>query len=136
MAIVNSVVIETPGQGSPILVQRLAFAGVDGVNTVTFPSTGSLAPTCRCGTLRIKVSAGAGTSPAITTVTCTATDGTTTENFADCNPAAAFALTSAHNWERIFKFVLDINATSVSALVTMTGTSETSTIDAELAYSN
>src|ERR1700679_1965677 len=102
MAIVNSVVLETPGQGSPLLAQRIGIALVDGVNTIYVPSTGSLAPTCRVGTLRVKIYSGTGTSPAITAVKVQLFDGTTTEQVADSS--ATISLTANFVLDKIYPF--------------------------------
>lgn len=134
MAIVNSVVLLTPGQGSPLLQSRAGVALTDGANALVIPSSGSLAPTLKVGTIRIKVYSGTGTSPVLSAITVTATDGTTTETVLISSPS--FALTANKVYDMVKDFIVDIAATSVTVTLTLTGTSEGATTDLELAYSN
>lgn len=136
----------TAGYGAGLLVQSLANALVDGANTIT------LTPTIPFGSgkVRVKVYNGAGTSPAVATISATATDGTNTVDIAEgyVHPASAFALSSTRWTEHIFEFLLDdglasgnggssgkligTGATSITVTITLSGTGETASADVEL----
>ena len=137
MAITNSVVFITPGFGAPVLRTNLAVA-LSGSSpaATTIPSTGSFTLTARMGWIHIKISGGGGTSPTVVSLNCTATDGTTTEQFAVYNPAAAFSLAANSDLNLIFPFCLDINANTFTVNTTLGGTSPTATLDLEVAYAN
>lgn len=134
MAFTNRLALISPGFGSPLTNDSLFLSAgntlTDGANTITL---GSLAPTVRSGWFRVKCYNGTGTSPAVTAVVVTATDGTTTETIFTRNPAAATALSTTAWVDFIIPFLLDINATSFSFVITMTGTTEGGKADVEIA---
>ena len=147
MAIVNSVGTATAGYGSGYLVQKVAQPLVDGANTITLST--SVVPLAR-GKIRVKVYGAAGTSPALTDIYATATDGTNTVRLGalSLHPAAAVALSTTSWVEMIGEFLLDTGlvsgnggasgdligtgATSFSVVITISGTGETATADVEL----
>jgi hypothetical protein len=134
MSFVNRLALISPGFGSPITNDSLLLSAgnslSDGANTITL---GSLAPTVRSGWVRVKCYNGTGTSPAVSTVVITATDGTTTETIYVRNPAAATAISTTAFVDFIVPFLLEINANSFSFVITMTGTGEGGKADIEIA---
>lgn len=137
MTIVNSAALVSPGFGSPIVAAR-ANVSMSGTaqQTFTVPSSGSLAPTCRTGYVRFKTTGGGGTSPTLTDILITATDGTTTVTIDNFHPNTAITLSATSTADYLKEFCIDINATSVSVLTTMGGTAPTSTGDVEIVYGN
>jgi hypothetical protein len=130
-----------PGFGQPqlndtmFLNQSLALSGT-GQQTSIVPSTTSVtfSPTISAGKMRIKISAGAGTSPTLTDILVTASDGTTTVTFANgvFHPNTAVALSTTSIVEFEFDFICDLNLTSFTIKTTMGGTSPTATMDVEV----
>ena len=120
-----------------------------GTTTVVLPSTGTFALATTAGKVRCKVYAGGGTSPTVSSIAFTATDGTNTVEFGSFNPAAAVAL-SATSWiDILVDYILDtvsgatggggtagqlINpgAVKFSFIITMGGTSPTAKADVEI----
>ena len=80
MAFTNRLALISRGSGVPLTNDSLFLSAgntlTDGANTITLAS---LAPTVRSGWFRVKCYNGTGTSPAVTAMVVTATDGTTTE---------------------------------------------------------
>lgn len=137
MTIVNSAALVAPGFGTPLVSARasVAMSGT-GQQTFTVPSSGSLAPTARTGYVRVKVFGGGGTSPTLTDILITATDGTATYTIDNFHPNTAITLSGTAGLDYLKEFCLDINATSISVLTTMGGTSPTATGDVEIVYAN
>jgi hypothetical protein len=124
-----------PGFGQPQFNANQLREGValtDGANTVTVPSSGSLTPTISAGKVRVKVYNGTGTSPALATLTVTVTDGTTTEAVFYYHPSSALALSSTAWADFLIDFQSELNCTSVSAVATLSGTSEGASMDIEV----
>lgn len=101
------------------------------------------------GRVRVKIYNGAGTSPVITKLQIAASDGTNTVIIADVNLGITIAVSSTKWFDQMFNFCLDVasttagaggatgqllpgGATSFSITPTMTGTSPTFTMDAEV----
>ena len=124
-------------------------AALTGTTTVVLPTTGVFTLGTTCGRVRIKVYAPGGTSPTVTSIDCTATDGTNTVKFASFNPAAAVSLLTTSWLEFVADYILDTasgstgsggaagqllngGATKFSFIVTMGGTSPTASADLEI----
>jgi hypothetical protein len=122
---------------------------LSGTTTVVLPSTGTFSLATTCGRIRCKVYAGSGTSPTVSSILLTATDGTNTVTFGEFTPASAVAL-SATSWIDFMKdYILDtINAATgaggtpgqlinpgavkFSFIITMGGTSPGAKADVEI----
>ena len=146
MAIVNSVATATAGYGAGLLYQSLANVLADGANTITV----TISPSMQSGKIRVKVYGPSGTSPAVTDLYASASDGTNTVRLGalSVHPASAFALTSTTWFEMIGEFLVDTGlasgnggstgvmitqgATSIIVVVTISGTSEAALADVEV----
>ena len=119
-----------------------------GTTTVVLPSTGTFTLGTTTGKVRCKIYGFTGTSPTVTNVLYTATDGTNTVTFASFNPTVAFAGSSTA-WLDLFEaYLLDtasgttsggtvgqlINGGAVkfSFIITMGGTSPGAKADVEI----
>lgn len=105
MAINNSVANNSPGFGSPQLVQRLGIA-LSGASqqTSVIPVTGSIVPGIYQGKVRVKVYNGTGTGVTFTDLVIQVSDGTNTVTVAEFHPNSAVALTSTSwvDWDEDF----------------------------------
>jgi len=122
------------GQMNDTLFLNANQALTSGQNTVAVPASGSFSPTISAGKVRIKVYAGAGTSPTLTDIVVTATDGTTTVTFPQgaYHPSVAVSMTTTSIIDFEFDFITDLNLTSFSFKITLAGTSPTATADIEV----
>src|SRR5271170_437715 len=80
---------------------------LSGTTTVVLPSTGVFTLGTTSGKVRIKVYSFGGTSPTVSSVLYTATDGTNTVTFASFNPATAFAGSSTAWLDMFEAYLLD-----------------------------
>lgn len=85
----------------------------------------------KCGYLYIRVYTPTGTSPTVL-VTCSLTDGTTTETFY-LGSGTAFALATASVLRLFIPFATDLNATTITVNTTLGGTSPTAVLDMAVA---
>ena len=128
MAIVNSVATTGAGYTSGFLTQRTGIAISSGTG-YSIPVTGSVSgnPVYR-GKVRIKIYNGIGTSPTVTLLTSSITDGTNTVVL----PAGSYgtgttpitptiALTSTNWLELTFEFLVDYSAAGGGATGTLLG---------------
>lgn len=128
-----------PGMGQPQvndanqLATNQALSGTGQQTNTLPPSSGSFSPTMSKGKFRIKVYAGTGTTPTLTDIVVTVTDGTNTIEIFAFHPNSAIALSSTswydsgpQEWE------VDINATSASVKTTLGGTSPGASLDWEI----
>jgi len=116
MAINNSVANNSPGFGSPQLVQRLGVAlSGSSQQTTSIPSSGSITPGIYQGKVRIKVYNGTGTGVTLTDILLQITDGTNTIVVAEFHPNSAVALTSTQwvDWDE--DFTVDFGSTTGGA---------------------
>lgn len=146
-----------PGMGQPLrndalyLQTGIALA-TGGPTSVPIPGTGVLVPTTTAGRIRLKIYNGGGTTPTITALTVTATDGTNTVQILQ-GTFAGSRLISATSWlEFEFEYILDVattagtgggsigqllanigGANAFAVLYTMTGASGTASMDVEIA---
>lgn len=130
MTIKNSAAIITQGFGSslpPVLNQTLALSGTERQTNTLVPTLPS-----RSGIVNVKISAGTGTSPTVVALDITATDGTTTEQVDAYNPAVAYALGANAVLHKTFRYLVDLNATTITVGTTLGGTSPGATLDLEL----
>jgi len=104
MAIVNSVATAGPGYGSGFLVSRTAIAVSSG-SASAVPSSGSLTIPIYRGKIRVKIYNGAGTSPTLTKVQISITDGTNTVIVEDRNFGTAVTLSSTNYYDGVFNCV-------------------------------
>lgn len=141
MAFTNRLSTVVPGMGTPLSNDSLFYqSGVSLSGTTqqstTLPSSGSFAApnTLSKGYLRIKIYSGGGTSPTLTDLVVTATDGTTTVTMGQflIHPSTAFALASNAVFDDMQPFLLDINATSFTVKTTLGGTTPTASMDVEV----
>jgi len=145
-----------PGLGQPLrndaLFLQTGVALTTGGAAVPIPATGLLVPTTTAGRIRLKIYNGGGTTPTITAMSTTASDGTNTVLIAQ-SVFAGSRLISATSWlEFEFDYLLDVattagtgggsigqllasvgGATSFSFTYTMTGAAGTASMDIELA---
>jgi hypothetical protein len=120
----------------------------------TIPASGTLTPAFGvvAGRIRVKVYAGAGTSPALAALAIKVSDGTNTVTVAEFNPAVAVTLSSTSWYDGVFIFLIDvgstsggatgqmisntttpqIGATTVIVTTTLSGTTPTATMDVEV----
>ena len=148
MTFVNRLAQITPSQGAPV--------GNDSVflhNTFTLGGTGSATktmswatsvgvPTISKGKIRFKLQATAGTSPTLILIEFVLDDGTSFVSVERFNPTTAQPIalpsgspsaTAPDYIDRVFEFETDINATELSIVVTLGGTTPQATLDVELA---
>lgn len=129
-----------PGFGSPLgndtvfTQTNVALSGT-GQSTTTLPktSTWTASQTLSAGYVRVKVYGGSGTSPTLTDVVITGSNGTITTELAALHPNSAIALSATSYVELLFPFITDLTLTSISILLTMGGTGPGSTLDCEVA---
>ena len=136
MSFVRRLATIFPAFGQPLsndtVLLRQGVSLTDGANTVTVPSSGSFSPTMSTGRVRVKIYNGTGTSPAVTKVTLTGTDGTTTETFDTWYPDTSLSLSSTAWFDKVFIFLSELNLTSISCVATLSGTSEGASMDIEV----
>jgi hypothetical protein len=147
MSIYNHVTDISGGFGISGLVSSygVALSGT-GAQTTTIPATGSFILAFYAGWVRVKVYNGAGTTPTLTDVKITASDGTNTVTLASWHPGVAATLSSTAFADVLLPFILDISpagggstgtliqlgATSISVVTTLGGTSPAATMDIEM----
>jgi hypothetical protein len=130
MSIVNSVATAFIDSGE--LYQNTGVS-LSGTTTTAVPaSSGSFLPTISRGIAHCRHYTGGGTSPTISDITVTGTDGTKTTNLGWYHPATAIAMTTGILVELRWDFITDLLLTSISFAVTMTGTSATCSGDYEV----
>jgi hypothetical protein len=112
MAINNSVANNSPGFGSPELIQRLGIA-LSGAaqQTTSIPASGSITPGIYQGKVRIKVYNGTGTGVTLTDLILQITDGTNTVIFGEFHPNSAPTLTSTTWVDYLSDFCVDFGPT-------------------------
>jgi hypothetical protein len=119
-----------------------------GTTTLVLPTTGVFTLGTTCGRVRIKIYAPGGTSPTVSSIVFTATDGTNTVAFGAYNPPTAVSLLTTSWLDMINDYILDTaasgsgggatgqllpgGATKFSFIVTMGGTSPTASADLEI----
>ena len=121
MAIVNSVSTIGPGFGSDSITQRTGIIVTSGT-TYSIPSTGSvnLNPIYR-GRMRVKIYNGTGTTPTVTNIQASITDGVNTVLIGEFAPTSAAAI-NATNWvDTLFEFLLDYSTLGGGATGTLLG---------------
>ncbi len=147
-----------PGMGQPLrndtlfLAQGLALS-TTGQQSNTLPAAGLLVPTTSAGRMRVKIYNGGGTTPALTDLLVTASDGTNTVVIGQSvlHPTVAITITATQWFEYEFEYLLDVaasgagggasgqlsgvvgGATSFAVKTTLSGTSPTASMDVELA---
>jgi hypothetical protein len=143
-----------PSFGSPFQSDTLFL--VQGTSLSTTSATnyaigGTFAPTVSRGYVRIKIYGGGGTTPAISLLDVVLTDGTNYVVLTRFGPSTALPLStssssgspytnsgsigppvSASGLDMVIPFLVDINVTGASINLTMTGTSPTAKLDAEV----
>jgi hypothetical protein len=114
MAIVNSVATYAGNDWQIIqsLTQTVSAAAL----TVRVPLTGSISPAVARGLWRAKIYNGGGTTPAITSVTLTGSDGTNTVTLDNFVPTAGITISSTAYIDVMGDFLLDTAATSTGGL--------------------
>ena len=147
-----------PGMGQPFrndaTFVQLALAMTGTVQqSFPIPATGVLVPTTTAGRIRLKIYNGGGTSPTLTDLVITATDGTNTITLLQSlvHPTVAVAITATAWMEFEFEYLLDVatsgagggasgqlssligGANAFSVKTTMGGTTPTALMDLELA---
>ena len=122
MAIVNSVATAGPGYGSGFLVSRTAIAVSSG-SASAVPATGSLTIPIYRGKVRVKIYNGAGTSPTLTKVQISITDGTNTVIVEDRNFGTAVTLSSTNYYDGVFNFLVDYTTAGGGATGSLLGPS-------------
>jgi hypothetical protein len=142
-----------PGMGSPLrndaifLQTSLAMTGTV-QQSWPIPATGTLSFSTTTGKIRMKVYNGGGTTPALTDVLVTASDGTNSVVIGNSmlHPTVAITLLASANqfFEYFFEYLLDSGAgggasgtlaggaTSFSVKTTMSGTTPTASLDLEI----
>lgn len=131
-----------PTFGSPILNDTLfleanvALSGTGQQSTAIPASSGAFAPAISTGKIRYKIYGGGGTSPTLTDVVITATDGTNTVTLGSgvLHPSSAIAIGTGTTGmiDTEIDFILDISATSFTIKTTLGGTSPTASMDVEV----
>lgn len=119
MAIVNSVATVTAGYGSGALTQRTGITVSSGT-TYSLPSSGSVNenPVYR-GKIRVKIYNGAGTSPTLTKLQISVTDGTNTVIVEDLNLSTAVTLSTTNWFDHTCEFLLDTSTAGGGATGTL-----------------
>jgi len=126
-----------PGWGQPVtldtsfLAANTALSGTGQAST-TLPSSGSWSPTISKGRGRIKIYSGTGTSPTLTDILVTGSDGTNTVELFVFHPNTAVTLSSTSLLDLLFNFMTDLNLTSITIKTTLGGTSPGATMDAQI----
>lgn len=146
MSIVNSIATYS-GEGYQ-LIQSLAQTVTAAALTVKVPTTGSISPAVTRGLWRVKVYNPGGTTPSITSVTLTGTDGTNTVTLDNFVNIATLVISSTAYMDVCGDFILDTAASSTGGLsgtlifggatsftftFVVAGTSSTFSVDAEIA---
>ena len=149
MAIINSVATAGPGYGSGFITSRTGIAVSSG-SASAVPATGSLTIPIYRGKVRVKIYNGAGTSPTLTKLQISITDGTNTVIVEDRNFGTAVTLSSTNFYDGVFNFLIDystagggatgtllaptVSTTAIVVNVTPTlgGTSPAATMDIEV----
>lgn len=128
MAIVNSVATAGPGYGSGFLTQRAGIAVTSGTG-YAIPVSGSVNgnPIYR-GKCRIKIYNGTGTTPTLTLLTTSITDGTNTiilpagSYGSGSSPITPTITLSSTNWfELVFEFLVDYSTLGGGSTGTLLG---------------
>lgn len=114
MSIVNSIATYS-GEGYQ-LIQSLAQVVSAAALTVKVPTTGSISPAVTRGLWRTKVYNGGGTTPAITSVTLTGTDGTNTVTLDNFVPTSGITISSTAYIDVCGDFIFDTAASSTGGL--------------------
>lgn len=138
MAFTNRLLLIVPGFGTPIQNDTLFLKTAVSLTT-TGEQTNSLTgltPAIKSGWIRIKVYTGGGTSPTLTSVRISVTDGTTTEWIAEVSPATAYTLAANNQITLSFPFLSELAVTQVNVLTTLGGTTPTASLDIEVGASN
>lgn len=120
MAIVNSVATTTAGFGSGLLDQRTAIAVVSG-SASSIPASGSMLVAKYSGKIRVKIYNGAGTSPTLTKLQISVTDGTNTVIVEDLNFGTAVVLSSTNYFDHTCEFLVDFSTAGGGATGTLLG---------------
>jgi hypothetical protein len=147
MSIQNHVTDIGLGFGTSGNPQSYAIA-LSGTNpqTNSLPATGTFILPFYVGWIRIKIYNGAGTSPTVTDIKITASDGTNTVTMASWHPGVAASLSSTAFLDVVLPFLIDTTvagggstgtlsttgATSISVITTLGGTSPAATMDIEM----
>lgn len=128
MAIVNSVATVGPAYGSGYLTQRTGITVSSGT-TYSLPSTGSVNgnPIYR-GKVRVKIYNGAGTSPTLTKLQVSITDGTNTVIIGDLNFGTAVTLSTTNWFDGEFLFLVDYSTAGGGATGTLLGPGTTAAV--------
>src|ERR1700733_13064723 len=147
-----------PGMGQPLrndalyLQTGIALTTAGSGTPVPIPATGVLIPTTTAGRIRLKIYNGGGTTPTITALSVTASDGTNSILLAQ-SIVAPNRLISATSWlEFEFEYILDVataagagggaigqllssigGANAFALNYTLTGTTGTASLDVEIA---
>ena len=131
---------------SSYLQTGLAMTTSGSPQTWPLPASGSFSTPFSAGKVRFKVYGGGGTTPTVTTVKFTATDGTNTVTLFQLNPAAGILISTTTWMEFYFEFMFDVaasggsgtvgqmlasvgGANAASLITTMTGSSGTASLD-------
>lgn len=126
---------------------NVAISGA-GPSNVTIPSSGSFPIAYSTGWVRAKIYNGGGTTPAVTQVKTTVSDGTNTIVIDQFNPTVAHSLSATSWFDRIIDFLADVAATgagggasgqlialngitSITVAVSLSGTTPSATVDLE-----
>lgn len=148
MTFVNRLAQITPSQGTPVandtvfLNNTFTLGGTGGATKTMSWATTVGVPTISKGKIRVKVAAQSGTTPTLVSLYLVLDDGTNFVNVGVFDPATAQALnvgtgsasaTSPNYWDHVWEFETDINATQLSIVATLGGTTPTATMDVELA---
>ena len=146
-----------PGMGQPLrndalyLQTGLALSGT-AQQTFPIPASGVLVPTTTAGRIRVKIYNGGGTTPAVTDIVITATDGTNTVEILQgtFHTNVAVSLTATSWLEFEFEYILDTapsgagggasgqlsgvigGANAFSVKTTLSGTAPTASMDMEI----
>ena len=132
MSILNPAASITPGFGAATVnVQVLATTcSASATTTIALPASGAFTPvSASLGYVHLRLTRVAGSPVAV--VNITGTDGTTTEQLAETLTFAAMGASS--NVNRVVPFITDLDLTSISVAVTLTGVSATCNADCEVA---
>ena len=138
-AFTNRVAKIGPGFGSPLqndkyFLNAAVALSTTGQGTTTLPSTSTwTAPfELSAGWVRVKIYNGTGTSPTLTDLLITGSDGTTTVQIAQVHPNSAVTLSTTSWFDEIFPFFVDLTLTSITIKTTLGGTSPAATMDCEV----
>lgn len=137
MAFTNRLFLVVPSFGTPIQNDPLFLK--QGTVVAAGPVTTSLAgltPALKQGFIRIKVSAGTGTTPTLVRCEVTLTDGTTTEAVFDYNPNVAPSILSPNQVTLTNPFLSELGVTQVNVITTLGGTGPGGTLDIEVSAGN